>query len=130
MTVERGTSVLDSESLRRLILVACSSFPGRLCIRYQTAEGIQKDVQLFGGSAWVGRYQYLRLHMDSDSVSEKHAKFELRTADNSWHITDNNSSNGTRLNGKPLCPGKQYPLSDGDVVLLGGAREMQLQVRR
>lgn len=52
------------------------------------------------------------------SVSRIHCTIEQRP-DNTFTLTDNGSSSGTRLNGRQIRPNEPVPLSDGDEVVLG-----------
>jgi hypothetical protein len=50
-------------------------------------------------------------------VSRKHAIIELQKG--SWVLVDNNSQNGTWLNGHKLTAEKPYPLQEDDEVIFG-----------
>ncbi len=51
-------------------------------------------------------------------VSRRHMTILLQ--DNILYVQDMNSRNGSKLNDESLKPGDQYPLNDGDVLMLGG----------
>lgn len=53
-------------------------------------------------------------------VSRRHAL--IRPGERTLYIIDQNSTNGTWVNGQRLLPGQDYPLSDGDVIELGALR--------
>ncbi len=53
-------------------------------------------------------------------VSRRHAL--VRPGDNQLYLIDQNSTNGTWVNGQRLSPGRDFPLSDGDTVELGALR--------
>jgi len=84
-------------------------------------------VQLSGERALVGRYDHdlggLNPEVDlstvpgSDTVSRIHATIEH--IGSSYTVTDLNSTNLTRLNGKRLEPDKATPLNDGDTLQFG-----------
>lgn len=84
-------------------------------------------VQLSGERALVGRYDHdlggLNPEVDlsavpgSDTVSRIHATIEH--VGSSYTVTDLNSTNLTRLNGKRLEPDKATPLNDGDTLQFG-----------
>lgn len=57
--------------------------------------------------------------LQDPSVSRPHAR--LKKHGSQWHITDLSSSNGTRINNKPLNPDKEAALQDGDKIELGGS---------
>jgi len=52
------------------------------------------------------------------SVSRLHCTIELND-DNAFRLTDNNSSAGTRLNGRRIQAGSPVVLADGDEIVLG-----------
>lgn len=54
---------------------------------------------------------------DKTAVGRQHA--DLLLHDGACYVVDLNSTNHTYLNGKPLTPGAEYPLQDGDEILLG-----------
>ena len=53
-------------------------------------------------------------------VSRRHAL--VRPGDHLLYLIDQNSTNGTWVNGQRLSPGRDFPMSDGDVVELGALR--------
>ncbi len=56
--------------------------------------------------------------MPRSTVSRTHCTI-TRDSDMSFWLTDNVSSNGTKLNGKPVPPNQRVPLNSGDQILLG-----------
>lgn len=52
-------------------------------------------------------------------VSRTHARIYWDWSQNTYMLVDNNSRNGTYLNGNPLSPGVQYRLNQGDSLQLG-----------
>ncbi len=84
-------------------------------------------IQLSGERALVGRYDHdlggLNPEVDlsampgSDTVSRIHATIEH--IGSGYMVTDLNSTNLTRLNGKRLEPDKATPLNDGDTLQFG-----------
>ena len=84
-------------------------------------------VQLSGERVLIGRYDHdlggLNPEIDlstmdgSDTVSRIHATIEH--IGSSYTLTDLNSTNFTRLNGKRLEPDKATPLNDGDILQFG-----------
>jgi pSer/pThr/pTyr-binding forkhead associated (FHA) protein len=85
------------------------------------------QVELKGERAVVGRADHdlggeppdvdLSQKQGSDTVSRIHAVFEH--IGSSYTLTDLNSTNATKLNGKRLEPDKAAPLNDGDTLLFG-----------
>jgi predicted component of type VI protein secretion system len=53
-------------------------------------------------------------------VSRRHAL--IRPADEMLYLIDQNSTNGTWVNGQRLLPGRDFPLKDGDIIELGALR--------
>jgi hypothetical protein len=53
-------------------------------------------------------------------VSRRHSL--VRPGDRLLYLIDQNSTNGTWVNGQRLLPGRDFPLSDGDVIELGALR--------
>jgi hypothetical protein len=53
-------------------------------------------------------------------VSRRHAL--IRPGDEMLYLIDQNSTNGTWVNGQRLLPGREFPLTDGDVIELGALR--------
>jgi hypothetical protein len=53
-------------------------------------------------------------------VSRRHTL--IRPGDRHLYLIDQNSTNGTWVNGQRLAPGRDYPLSDGDIIELGALR--------
>jgi pSer/pThr/pTyr-binding forkhead associated (FHA) protein len=64
----------------------------------------------------VGRHYACDRLLDHPKVSRRHCAFWLRDG-RAW-VKDLRSSNGTRLNGKPLT--KARPLAEGDRLDIGG----------
>jgi pSer/pThr/pTyr-binding forkhead associated (FHA) protein len=53
-------------------------------------------------------------------VSRRHAL--IRPGESALYLIDQNSTNGTWVNGQRLMPGRDFPLSDGDSIELGALR--------
>ena len=88
-----------------------------------------KQIGLSGERAVVGRYDHdiggiqpeadLSSVPGSDTVSRIHAALEH--IGSTFTVTDLNSTNSTRLNGKRLEPDKATPINDGDSLSFGKA---------
>jgi pSer/pThr/pTyr-binding forkhead associated (FHA) protein/RNA polymerase subunit RPABC4/transcription elongation factor Spt4 len=88
-----------------------------------------KQVQLQGERAAVGRSDHdiggidpdvdLSGVQGSDTVSRIHAAFEH--VGSTYTLTDLNSTNATRVNGKRIEPDRAIPISDGDTLTFGKA---------
>lgn len=86
-----------------------------------------QEVQLKGERAVVGRYDHdlgginpdvdLNKMDGSDTVSRIHAAIEH--VGSTYMLTDLNSTNATRINGKRLEPDHATPISDGDTLQFG-----------
>ncbi len=89
--------------------------------------GDGKQVKLAGERALVGRYDHdiggtqpevdLSNAQGSDTVSRIHATLEH--IGSAYTLTDLNSTNSTRLNGKRLEPDKPASINDGDAIAFG-----------
>ncbi len=86
-----------------------------------------QQMQLSGEHVVVGRYDHdlggehpdvdLANMEGADTVSRIHAALEH--IGSTYTLTDLNSTNATRINGKRLEPDKATPISDGDTLLFG-----------
>ncbi len=86
-----------------------------------------KQVTLAGERAVVGRYDHdlgginpevdLAPMQGAETVSRVHAALEH--VGSSYTLTDLNSTNATRINGKRLEPDKPTPINDGDTLQFG-----------
>lgn len=68
----------------------------------------------------IGRIESQDIFIDDLSISKLHAYLQL--VDNKYLITDNNSTNGTVLNGLKLSANVQNNIKDQDKVLFGNIR--------
>ena len=86
-----------------------------------------KEVQLSGERAMVGRSDHdvggINPEVDlsnlegADTTSRIHATIEH--IGSTYTVTDLNSTNSTRINGKRLEPDKATPINDGDKLSFG-----------
>lgn len=70
----------------------------------------------------VGRSVECKLQVDNPYVARKHATFVHE--ENGWHIIDNNSTNGTWLNGEKLQGGTRYRLRRDDEIVLANVEKL------
>src|SRR6266581_8790770 len=101
--------------------------PAATCGYLAFSDG--KQIALSGERAVVGRYDHdiggiqpeadLSSVPGSDTVSRIHAALEH--IGSTFTVTDLNSTNSTRLNGKRLEPDKATPINDGDSLSFGKA---------
>ncbi len=69
----------------------------------------------------VGRMPSCDLVINDPSVSKVHALLRWLEAKAACTVEDLKSTNGTQLNGKPLPPGRQVYVRDGDLLRFGEA---------
>ncbi len=79
-------------------------------------------IRLSAPAAAIGRGSECAVVLDDAAVSSLHAILTFNR--DSWYIRDCGSTNGTRLNGVPLGPGKNYLIRPGDRILLAGREEL------
>ena len=65
---------------------------------------------------------------EESSVSRLHCTIQLDD-DNTFKITDNNSSAGTRLNGRQIHPDVPVVLDDGDEIVLGALAQRGVKLQ-
>ncbi len=70
------------------------------------------------GGLTIGRHERcdLLLPATADGVSRVHARFQFDAGESRWRLSDLNSRWGTFVNGVRVAPGREVPLSDGDLV--------------
>jgi serine phosphatase RsbU (regulator of sigma subunit) len=70
------------------------------------------------GPLVIGRHEQcqIRLPADAEQVSRAHARFS--DASGRWRVSDLKSRWGTFLNGYKLDPARDFPLSEGDLILI------------
>lgn len=79
---------------------------------------ILQDLQLEEHREYaIGRADDCFITLNSDAVSRTHAKLSL--SPDGAMLLDNNSSNGTTLNGSDLQSGQWYPVQQGDKICFG-----------
>lgn len=78
----------------------------------------QKEVPLNSQAVSIGRDPTNDLVLSDSMVSRRHAMLELRNE--TYYVRDNNSSNGTFVNGDRLE--EEVALKDGDLVSIGSSK--------
>jgi len=73
----------------------------------------------------LGRDSVAACYLTDEHVSNKHAIIVYKN--NNWFIKDNNSTNGTYLNGRKLDPGEEFPILSGDTISL--SKHVKLKVK-
>ena len=77
----------------------------------------EKAFHIGGRTATIGRGLGNFIQVGDESVSEVHVQF--RGTPTGMEIKDNDSSNGTEINGEPINDGQFHHLNDGDTITLG-----------
>lgn len=80
------------------------------------SENYKSKTWSLSESTFVGRDKTLKLFLDDNSVSRKHAEISLTKI--GWQVHDLESTNGTYINGKKLS-GKSYFILPNDIVQFG-----------
>ncbi len=83
----------------------------------RSGESAGKLIPLNRSPMTVGRDPMSNIIINDDTVSWRHAT--LKQEDMQWYVRDMGSSNGTRLNDKPLTANELYPLQAGDKLGFG-----------
>ncbi len=94
-------------------------------ISYPTPEGSQSLVLKDSDKLTIGRSSQADLRLNEDSISRLHATI-YREGEKIW-INDENSTNGTFVNGMKVPP-EGFPLRNGDRIRLGNYPEIVLQI--
>ena len=68
---------------------------------------------------WIGRDPNCAIRINNEFVSQRHAKVEWREDKRAWWVEDNDSRNGTTLNGERVMRGE---LKDDDIIVIGGVQ--------
>ena len=78
------------------------------------------EIHAAPGGATLGRGEAcaIRLPADADKVSRQHVRFSHDAQDSAWRVADLASRWGTTLNGVKLVPGREVPLSEGDLLTI------------
>lgn len=79
-----------------------------------TDEYTGKEIKIKNAQFDVGRDRHCILRLERNTISGIHASFFYEK--NNWFIRDNNSTNGTRINGVQIEPNKKYQLLADDVI--------------
>ena len=88
--------------------------PAKLVVKAGLTD--KKEYALMPGRAYfIGRSREAEVIVKDQQASRRHCAIEA-SADDKWTLTDQDSSNGTHLNGQRI---KTRPLKDGDEVRVG-----------
>ena len=77
-------------------------------------RGDYPDFQLDKGTGILGKNPKATLHLDKDTISQFHAKFDY--VEEHYYIEDMNSTNGTYVNDESLNYKEKRKLSSGDLI--------------
>ena len=69
----------------------------------------------------IGRSRRCDVRIENDSVSKVHGSIVFDRGSGDYFVIDENSRNGTRVNGEPLTPGVPSPVWSGAHVAFGDA---------
>ena len=98
-------------------------------VRVTTPDGQSNEYAVGSTGLRIGRSRTAGndLVIADPMVSKRHA--EMRVSDSKLVMVDLQSTNGTRLSGAPVPPGIAWPISEGDVFLLGNTQLMVLKIQ-
>src|SRR5215203_2489872 len=95
-----------------------------ILLTYPTPEGSQ-EIRIEGGRLTFGRGSEADHRFADDGLSRLHATL-YREGDRVW-IVDENSSNGTFVNGQRAAPAGT-PLRNGDVIRIGHKTSLNVRI--
>jgi pSer/pThr/pTyr-binding forkhead associated (FHA) protein len=98
-------------------------------VRVTTPDGQSNEYSVGSTGLRIGRSRTAGndLVIADPMVSKRHA--EMRVSDSKLVMVDLQSTNGTRLSGAPIPPGIAWPISEGDVFLLGNTQLMVIKIQ-
>jgi diguanylate cyclase (GGDEF)-like protein len=99
--------------------------PG-LALAYTDVQGRRHRIALDRPDFTIGRSHRCSLTLDFGEVSRTHCRLVLQAG--VWSLQDENSKNGTLLNGEPVPPGERRTVRLGDVIAVGEEGRIQLAV--
>lgn len=106
----------------------------RLTVDVGRRELVGEDIDIYTVQTRLGRNPKLcdiQLVDEDDisTVSGLHCTIQFDAAQNTFFLTDDNSANGTILNGELLEANEPYVLNDGDTITLGEIARRGAKVR-
>jgi len=105
--VKRFTNRLQSMEPKAK-LVAKRGFP---------EDAVRKEFDIFGETKIGRSREFANLIFENDNISRLHCVLH-EDLNGGWSIEDQDSANGTFVNGERLTPFNRVPLSDGDLIEL------------
>lgn len=95
-----------------------------LWLKYKSEDGAARRVSVNAEKFSIGRHSENDLCIPSNQLSRRHA--EIDRYEDAFILTDANSSNGTKLNGKTLL--RPTALQNGDRINLGDGAEIEVEI--
>jgi len=92
-----------------------------------SGASIGKMHRLPDGTSTLGRSRKCTVVLEEEGVSRIHARVEVDGDET--RISDNESTNGTFVNGQKLADGKEPVLRDGDRIMLGGSMVLRFSLQ-
>ena len=83
------------------------------------ASGKARYTLVSHGPTWIGRDPNCTICVNSEFASSRHARVEWRVDKRAWWIEDNDSRNGTTVNGERVM---RSELVNGDIINIAGAQ--------
>ena len=80
--------------------------------------GKRQTFEIFGETPIGRNAEYAELILENNNISRLHATIHEEEMTGTWSIEDNESANGTYLNGVRLIPFRREALNDGDEIEL------------
>lgn len=115
--ISPATTLLQGNRSDHLI----GDYTGAYLRRITGKSGQSEDIPVQAGSFIIGRSPEAAQYVDQTAgVSRSHVELCLKISGQTHVLKDLASTNGTRLNGTPMVPYKEYPLHDGDMFELAG----------
>lgn len=108
------TSVLNDGAGETTLLSGGANLPAAFLVRRKNNERVQISKQVFKIGKERRRVDYCI--SDNSNVSRAHADIVYKNG--AFYLIDNNTTNGTTVNGMSLGRGQEYKLNNGDVVKL------------
>jgi pSer/pThr/pTyr-binding forkhead associated (FHA) protein len=68
---------------------------------------------------WIGRDPNCAVCVNSEFASARHARVEWHADQRAWWVKDNDSRNGTTVNGERIM---RSELANGDIIAIAGAQ--------
>jgi pSer/pThr/pTyr-binding forkhead associated (FHA) protein/tetratricopeptide (TPR) repeat protein len=129
-TIKIGETVLRYQKLAEIseifqrpsTTVMPSSLLGRLKIEAGENVGTEYDVR---HGITIGKNEGNDIQLSDEFVSDNHAKITI--AEGIVYITDLNSTNGTKVNGRLIPSNQPYELASGDTITFGN-ETLQLEL--